>query len=50
MYRERQRLINENAESPGSSLGRESTTGQPSQQQIPQQQTVVVEKSKEQEY
>lgn len=26
MYRERQRLINENAESPGSSLGRESTT------------------------
>lgn len=25
MYRERQRLINENAESPGSSLGREST-------------------------
>lgn len=28
MYRERQRLINENAESPGSSLGRESTTSQ----------------------
>lgn len=28
MYRERQRLINENADSPGSSLGRESTTTQ----------------------
>ncbi|KRT83407.1 hypothetical protein AMK59_4218 [Oryctes borbonicus] len=28
MYRERQRLINENAESPGSSLGRESTNTQ----------------------
>lgn len=28
MYRERQRLINEAAESPGSSLGRESTTSQ----------------------
>lgn len=26
MYRERQRLINENSDSPGSSLGRESTT------------------------
>lgn len=32
MYRERQRLINENGESPGSSLGRESTTStQPAQ-------------------
>lgn len=29
MYRERQRLINENADSPGSSLGRESTTSAP---------------------
>ncbi|CAG9837217.1 unnamed protein product [Diabrotica balteata] len=28
MYRERQRLINENADSPGSSLGRESTNTQ----------------------
>lgn len=28
MYRERQRLINENSESPGSSLGRESTHSQ----------------------
>jgi len=28
MFRERQRLINENADSPGSSLGRESTTTQ----------------------
>lgn len=28
MYRERQRLINEAAESPGSSLGRESTSSQ----------------------
>ncbi|KAG5882581.1 hypothetical protein JTB14_030130 [Gonioctena quinquepunctata] len=28
MYRERQRLLNENADSPGSSLGRESNTSQ----------------------
>lgn len=28
MYRERQRLINENADSPGSSLGRESNNSQ----------------------
>lgn len=28
MYRERQRLINENADSPGSSLGRESNASQ----------------------
>lgn len=28
MYRERQRLINENADSPGSSLGRDSNTSQ----------------------
>lgn len=46
MYRERQKLINENAESPGSSLGRESTTSQ-TQTQSQHQTEVIFEKSHE---